>query len=219
LALKWWIFIKAHLGLPWARKLLRSPGEDVRVPSSPLVLRCLLLVAASLLASCAAPAAGEDDEEISGSEEDFTGANRMGLRLAYDEASSHVRATVKRKLRAGETLRLRVRRGRLTPQSPNELDCALLVDAPALPQQAGATTVTYGGPELEQSLLASVYDEEWVLANLSPQALDRVAREGADSIAEACVVKGNTVRARMVSSLRDAWDQTDPHASYAVRNR
>ena len=134
----------------------------MRAPSSPL-LKWLLLVGAiasgCALANCASESDDAEDE-VYGSEDDITGANnRMGLKLVYDEDSHHVRATFKRKLRAGEKLRLRVRRGRLSLDSQRELDCSQLPEAPALPLEEGATKVTYDGPEVDPSLLASVYTE------------------------------------------------------------
>lgn len=191
----------------------------MRAASSPL-LKWLLLVGAiasgCALANCASESDDAEDE-IYGSEDDITGANnRMGLKLVYDEDSHHVRATFKRKLRAGEKVRLRVRRGRLSIDSQRELDCSQLPEAPALPLEEGVTKITYDGPEVDPSLLASVYTEEWVMGNITPQMLDRLAREGADSIVEACIVKENTVRARLQTSIQYAWDQGDPLAAESV---
>jgi hypothetical protein len=188
----------------------------MRVPSSPLLKWVLLvgaIVSGGALANCAADSEDVDDE-IFASEDDITGANnRMGLRLVYDEESRHVRATVKRKLRAGETLRLRVRRGRLSMDSQRELDCSQLPEAPAMPLAEGATKVTYDGPEVDPSLLTSVYTEEWISGNVSAQMIDRLSREGADSIVEACIVRSSTVRARLQTSIQYAWDEADPLVS------
>src|SRR5688572_14164293 len=188
----------------------RWDADAMRAPSSPL-LKWLLLVGAiasgSALANCAAESEEAEDEVLS--EDEITGANNaMGLKLVYDEDSRHVRATFKRKLRAGEKLRLRVRRGRLSMDSQRELDCSQLPEAPALPLEEGVTKVTYDGPEVDPSLLASVYTEEWIAGNITAQMLDRLAREGADSIVEACIVRGTgTVRARLQTSIQYAWDQ------------
>jgi hypothetical protein len=150
----------------------------------------------------------------------------MGLRLAYDEPSSTVRATVKTRLRAGEQLRLRARRGRLSSGPLRELDCAALPEAPAMPPAEAATAsatgaarskVVYQGPLIEPSLLATVYGEDWIRENITPAMLDALAREGADSIVEACIMKGDHVRTRVQTSVAYAWDETDPNVAESVR--
>ncbi|MBX3203662.1 MAG: hypothetical protein KF764_01275 [Labilithrix sp.] len=190
-----------------------------------LLLLTGALASAAALANCAA--APDDDGDEALSDEEINGANnRMGLRLIYDEPSGTVRATVKKRLRAGEQLRLRVRRGRLSSGSQRELSCRELPEAPALPpvedtSESGSASakVVYQGPAVDPSLLVSVYDERWIQGNITPEMLDRLAREGADSIVEACIVKGDLVRARLQTSVAYAWDESDPNLGSAGVDR
>src|SRR5438045_6031071 len=72
------------------------------------------------LANCSSGEA-DDDESLSADSPEVTGVNNsMGLGLRYDEGSHTVRATVRRRLRYGEKLVLRVRRGRLSIESQNQ---------------------------------------------------------------------------------------------------
>jgi hypothetical protein len=57
------------------------------------------------------------------------------------------------------------------------------------------------------------------MGNITPQMLDQLAREGADSIVEACIMNGDVVEARLQTSLQYAWDQADPLANADVLNR
>ncbi len=174
----------------------------------------LLLVAAfaaggAALLNCSAPDAGEEgltDDEINGA------SNKMGLRLLYDDASGRVRATVKQKIGTDEQLLMRVRRGHLSKDSQKELDCTDLAPAPAMEPKAGAAGATvYEGPEVDRALLASVYTQDWIDGNITNEMIERVQREGADSIVEACIVKGGQVRARLQTTLQYAWDEADPN--------
>jgi hypothetical protein len=169
------------------------------------------------LANCSSGSSEEDDPAWS--DEEINGANnRMGLRLVYDDAAHSVTATVKTKLRAGESLRLRVRRGRLTMDSQALLNCNDLPEAPAIApreEQAGAK-ITYQGPQVDPSLLTSIYNEDWINGNITEQMLDALARDGADSIVEACIVKGQSVRARLQTTLQYAWDEGDPNLAAEV---
>ena len=187
--------------------------------ASSLLLAAALAASGDALANCGA--APEDDDEPALSDDEINGANNvMGLKLVFDEPSGRVRATVKRKLRAGEKLVMRVRRGRLSMDSQSQLNCAELADAPALPpQEYAGTKVVYEGPEVDRSLLASVYTQEWIEGNITPQMIDRLSREGADSIVEACIVKPTGVRARLQTSVQYAWDEADPNAADSIGTR
>jgi hypothetical protein len=180
-----------------------------------------LLLAAALAASGAALAncsAAPDDDEPALSDDEINGANnKMGLALVYDDASGRVRATVKSKLRAGEKLVMRVRRGHLSMDSQRQLDCAQLADAPALPPKENlGTKVVYEGPQVDRSLLTTVYTQEWIDGNVTPEMIERLEREGADSIVEACIVKSGAVRARLQTTIQYAWDESDPNAAESL---
>jgi hypothetical protein len=184
--------------------------------ASTLLLLLGAIGSGAALANCSAGEA-EDDDNLSADSPEVTGIyNAMGLGLRYDEGSGTVRATVRRKLRAGEKLVLRVRRGRLSADSQNQLDCSQLTEAPAMPMEENATKTVYQGPHVDPSLLASVYDENWIMGNITPQMLDQLQREGADSIVEACILKSNgQVRARVQTTLQYAWDeQVDEATGY-----
>ncbi|MBS2014127.1 MAG: hypothetical protein JST00_14650 [Deltaproteobacteria bacterium] len=175
----------------------------------------LLLLTASVavgggaaLLNCAPSEVDDDDAALR--DEDITGAaNKLGLRLVYDDASGRVHATMKSRLRAGERLVLRVRRGRLTMDSQRQLDCSALPDAPAMEPRADRPgKVVYEGPSVDRSLLESVYTRDWIDGNITPAMLERLQREGADAIVEACIVKNGAARARLQTSLQYAWDQS-----------
>lgn len=164
-------------------------------------------------------ASGEDFAE--GSDAELTSStNPIGLRLVYDDPSGHVHAKVRTKLLAGEKLMMRVRRGRLSFGEQASLDCSQLALSPELPIRASYNRIVYDGPEVDRSLLANVYSQEWIDQNISPDVLQRLSREGADAIVEACIV-GDVVepRIRMQTSIQDAWDKADPNAAPALRAR
>jgi hypothetical protein len=189
---------------------------------------------------------GESPNDFGPSSDDeiVSSTNTLGMRLVFDDASSHVRATMKTKVLAGETLLMRIRRGRLVPGADATLDCTQLAEAPPLRAAAGASTsakIVYDGPEIDRSLLVSVYSDDWITANIAPDVLEQLSRDGADSIVEACIVtltppvaiapapsplppaanamRSPTmdVRLRLQTSLQDAWDSSDPHASASLR--
>lgn len=169
-------------------------------------------------------AEGPADDEAAATDSAVTGiGNQLGLRLVYDQTSSTVRATVKRPLEQGEQLRLQVRRGRLSAQSQLELDCNRLPAAPMVSPTSGhgllgaspsTTVVAYQGPVVDPSLLATVYDEQWILDHVTPKMLEELQTQGADSIVEACVMNGTTIKARVQTSVAFAWDQADPLLAY-----
>jgi outer membrane murein-binding lipoprotein Lpp len=180
------------------------------------------MVASSLaLAGCSA-ASGEaqaDGEAATGDDELNAVNNKMGLRLVYDASSNHVRATVKSKLQPGEKLMLRVRRGRIAVSAMNDLDCSQLTVATPLVASTYVTRNTvYVGPEMDPTLLVNVYKQEWIDQNINATALDRLSRDGADAIVDACIVADRGVRARLQTSLAYAWDAADPNASAQIVN-
>jgi len=181
---------------------------------SSLLLGAALVAGSAAIVNCSEPA-GEEPEPTY-SEDEVTGVNnRMGLKLVYDDPSSRVFATVKQKLRTGEKLLMRVRRGRLTMDSQRSLDCTQLAEAPPMPprEDAARSKIVYQGPEVDRALLASVYTQDWIDGNITPAMLDRLSRDGADSIVEACIVKDGRPRARLQTSLAYAWDESDPNAA------
>lgn len=196
--------------------------------SLPALLLCSSALAGVLVTGCAADTeAPADGETALGDDELNAVNNKMGLRLTYDDPSGHVRATMKAKLHAGEKLVMRVRRGRLASGAQTVLDCSQLAEASVLPvSPTTATTSTttaattakaiYVGPELDRSMLACVYTQQWVDQNIPPDVVQELSVDGADSIVDACIVRQEAVRARLQTSLQYAWDASDPHIDPAL---
>jgi hypothetical protein len=181
--------------------------------------------AAASVSGCASDttAATGDSDSALGDDELNAVNNKMGLRLTYDDPSGHVRATLKMKLHQTERLVMRVRRGRLMAGGQIDLDCAQLGDAPPFVPPASALSTTtsppttppttkpmYVGPEIDRSLLASVYNQQWIDQNISADVLEELSVDGTDAIVDACIVRGDGVRARLQTSLPYAWDPADP---------
>ncbi|MBX3188757.1 MAG: hypothetical protein KF819_17195 [Labilithrix sp.] len=185
------------------------------------VSAALLLIAGTAAGGAALVNCSAAEEEPALSDEEINGANNaMGLRLVYDEATGRVNATVRSRIRATDKLVLRVRRGRLSMDSQRELDCSELPEAPHLaPREDAPTKFVYQGPEVDRSLLASVYTQEWIDGNITPQMIERLSREGADAIVEACILRDGAARARLQTSLQYAWDQADPNLSSGIGER
>lgn len=184
-----------------------------------LSLPALLLFSSALAAvfvmGCTADTeATADGETALGDDELNAVNNKMGLRLTYDDPSGHVRATMKAKLHAGEKLVMRVRRGRLAGGAQTVLDCSQLAEA--VPLSASAIKPMYVGPELDRSMLACVYTQQWVDQNIPPDVVQELSVDGADSIVDACIVRQEAVRARLQTSLQYAWDANDPHIDPAL---
>jgi hypothetical protein len=190
----------------------------MRLSSTSLLLAGALAAGAAMF-NCSAADTSTDEDGLS-SDSAVTGiGNPLGLRLLYDQTSSTVRATVREPLTSGEQLRLQVRRGRLSAESQLQLDCNRLPLAPAMPPtvvEANGTpsVVSYQGPVVDPSLLATVYDEQWILNHVTPKMLEELQTQGADSIVEACVMSGSTIKARVQTSVAYAWDQADPLLAY-----
>jgi hypothetical protein len=71
-------------------------------------------------------------------------------------------------------------------------------------------TIIYQGPVVEPSLLATVYDQRWIMSHVTPAMLEELQTQGADSIVEACVMSGPEIRARVQTSIAYAWDSSNP---------
>ena len=183
------------------------------------------------MAGCASDttAATGDSDSALGDDELNAVNNKMGLRLTYDDPSGHVRATLKMTLHDSERLVMRIRRGRLMAGGQIDLDCSQLGDAPLLVPAASALSTTtsppstppttkpiYVGPEIDPSLLASVYNQQWIDQNISAQVLEELSVDGTDAIVDACIVRGQGVRARLQTSIQYAWDPSDPRIDPAL---
>ena len=189
--------------------------------SAALLLLGAIVTSSLGFAGCAAASdeAQPDDQTSIGDDELNAVNNRMGLRLVYDAPSNHVRATLKAKLKPGERLMLRVRRGRIAVNAMNDLDCSQLTVATPLVASPYVTRNTvYVGPEIDPTLLVNVYKQEWIDQNMSAQALDRLSREGADAIVDACIIGDRGIRGRLQTSIAYAWDAADPNASAQIVN-
>jgi hypothetical protein len=187
--------------------------------SAGLLLLGAMVTSSFALTGCSASSdeAQADDQAALGDDELNAVNNKMGLKLVYDAPSSHVRATLKAKLQPGERLMLRVRRGRIAVNAISDLDCSQLTLATPLVATANVTRNTvYVGPEMDPTLLVNVYKQEWVDQNMSSQALERLSRDGADAIVDACILSDRAIRARLQTSLAYAWDATDPNASAQI---
>jgi hypothetical protein len=184
----------------------------------------LLLGAAGALLNCASESSAEHEDSAAGAQSVSAGIpNTIGLRLTYDLPSSTLHGTVKQGLQPGEILRFNVRRGRLSAQDPNDLDCTKLpitppmdatqTDATVLQAGFGAfdsPSTVYQGPEIDPSLLATIYPPAWIFAHVSAQGLQQLETQGADSIAEACIMKNGVVTGKVQTTVANAWDNNDP---------
>ena len=189
--------------------------------SAALLFLGAMVTSSLALAGCSASsdASQADDQAAPGDDELNAANNRMGLRLVYDAPSNHVRATLKAKLRPSEKLMLRVRRGRIAVNAMNDLDCSQLTIATPLVASTYVTRNTvYVGPEMDPTLLVNVYKQEWIDQNIDGPALDRLSRDGADAIVDACIATDRGIRARLQTSLAYAWDAADPNASAQIEN-
>jgi len=175
------------------------------------LLAALTLAATSALVHCAAP---EEEEEGEASEDAITGVhNALGLGLRYDDKSGTVQASLKKPLAEGEKLLIRVRRGTITPTSQKQLDCKDLTQAKPITgggKQEITGNLVYQGPKVDKSIfdLVKIYsDENWATGTVARQLNEDVIKLGADPIVEACVIKGDKVKARLQTNLAYAWDQ------------
>lgn len=174
------------------------------------LVAALAVAAGSALLHCSAPV--EEDEELS--EDQITGVNNaLGLGLRYEEKSGRVQATLSGGLKDGEKLFIRVRRGKMTLTSQKDLDCKDLTQARPLGgtgERELTGKIVYQGPKVEKSIfdLATLYaDPNWATGNVPQSVKDDIKKLGPDPIVEACVVKGDKVRAKLATNLAYAWDQ------------
>lgn len=182
------------------------------LPVRSLVLLCALAASAGgALLHCAAPT--EEDEPLS--EDEITGVNnKLGLGLRYDAKAGSVQATLKKDLRDGERLLVRVRRGKLTLTSQRQLDCKAMAAEVApvrpLPLRDAAGKTVYQGPKVERSVVDLMHlfdDARWADNSMPIADREEMKRLGPDPIVEACIMKGDTVRAKLQTNLAYAWDQ------------
>ena len=173
-----------------------------------LVLSVAAAATAAGLINCAAP----EEEEAAPSEEAVTGVNNpLGLGLRFDDKTNTIQATIKKDLGAGERLFVRVRRGKLSLTSQNDLSCSDLIAAGPL-KNTGTVELTgktvYQGPKVDPSVFALLHlydDARW--ANGQVTAAQLAEAKNPDPIVEACIMKGTTVRAKLQTNLAYAWDQ------------
>ena len=186
------------------------------------LVAALAVAAGSALLHCAAPA--EEEQDLT--EDQITGVNNaLGLGLRYEEKSGRVQATLSGGLKDDEKLFIRVRRGKMTLTSQKDLDCTALTQARPL-AGSGARELTgkivYQGPKVEKSIfdLANLYDDpNWATGNVPQSVKDDIKKFGPDPIVEACVMKGDKVRAKLATNLAYAWDQgTKAEATLAKLN-
>ena len=179
-------------------------GSEMRniVPSAALTAALAVAVAASLL-HCSAPA-DEPEEAVSGVR------NKLGLSLRFDEKTHQVQATLAQPLEDDEQLYVRVRAGKMTLGAEKTLDCKSLGLAKPI-RSGGARELTgkvvYQGPKVDPGVfaLATLYsDPRWAAGDV-PGATLAMAKMP-DPIVEACVLKGDTVKAKLQVNLAYAWD-------------
>ena len=205
-----------------------------------LLFSCAVLGSVASVVGCGSDATPTGDSESALGDDELNAVNnKMGLRLTYDDPSGHVRATLKMTLHSTEHLVMRVRRGRLMAGGQIDLDCSQLGDAPLLaptppappPTPPSTTSMTttppsppnapnappiYVGPEVDRSMLACVYNQQWIAQNISGEVLQELSVDGTDAIVDACIVRGDGVRARLQTSLQYAWDTSDPRIDPAL---
>jgi hypothetical protein len=169
-------------------------------------------VSTTLLLHCASKAA-----PTASSSAKVTGVdNALGLGLTFvpstDLTTGTVQATLQTPLASDETLFIRVRQGKITTTSQDELDCSQLTESDPILSVTGsdpAGQVVYQGPQVDPSIvnLLSLYDDPaWATGDQS-QAEQDLASNGPDPIVEACILDGSgAVRAKLQVNLAFAWD-------------
>lgn len=166
--------------------------------------------AGSAFLHCSAPA--EEEEELT--EDQITGVNNaLGLGLRYEEKSGRVQATMSGGLKDGEKLFIRLRRGKMTLTSQKDLNCSELTQARPLAgsgERELTGKIVYQGPKVDKAIfdLATLYDDpNWATGDVPQSLKDDIKQYGPDPIVEACVLKGDKVRAKLATNLAYAWDQ------------
>ncbi|MBX3193136.1 MAG: hypothetical protein KF819_39495 [Labilithrix sp.] len=174
------------------------------------LVAALAVAAGSAFIHCSAPE--EEDEELT--EDAITGVNNaLGLGLRYDDKTGRVQASLKTPLKDGEKLFIRVRRGKITLTSQKELACEDLTQARPLSgvgDRELTGNVVYQGPKVDKSIfdLVHLYDDpNWATGDVAAQIKADIKKYGPDPIVEACILKGDKVRAKLQTNLAYAWDQ------------
>ncbi len=166
--------------------------------------------AAPLLVNCSASEEATDDDPVN--EDAVTGVNNpLGLALRYDDKTGTVQATLKDNLGSGERLFVRLRAGKITRTSQKELKCSDLTLAKPIGGGGNRELtgkVIYQGPKVEKAVFDLVdlfKDPNWATGNVPPAT--RALAKNPDPIVEACILRGNVVRAKLQTNLVYAWDQ------------
>lgn len=162
------------------------------------------LALAFSMTNCSSPSSDEPDEVVSGVH------NKLGLALRFDEKTHVVQATLAQPLDDGEQLYVRIRAGKMTLDSEKNLDCKSLTLAK--PVRSGGSReltgkVVYVGPKVDPAIfaLAELYsDARWATGEV-PAATHDLGKMP-DPIVEACVMRGDAVRAKLQVNLAYAWD-------------
>ena len=178
------------------------PRLPFRAHSLGLVVALASAALAPVLVNCSS---SEDD---SPSEDDVVGVNNaLGLGLRYDDKSGTLQATVKKPLGEGESLRVRVRAGKMTLTSQKAIRCEELPQLAASGAPEATGKIVYQGPKVDKSVfdLLKLYDDpNWATGYVSAAQKERAKQP--DPIVEACIVKGATVRAKLQVNLAYAYD-------------
>lgn len=177
-----------------------------------LLLSVACGAAGPFLLNCSAPA----EEEVDDGEGAVGVDNKLGLGLAYDEASGTVRATLKQSLKAGEQLRIRVRRGLPKLGDEARLDCDSLREARAVTGEgstidAPVGKVVYQGPKVSKDLvdLVTLYDDHRFQSDpawAAQRSAEIRAAGGPKAIVEACVIRPGKSPIKLQTNLEQAWD-------------
>ena len=156
------------------------------------------------------------EEEEAFSEDDIV-SNKIGLGLRYNESDGRVYGTVATgyTLKEGETLKIRVRQGKLKTNTEKNFRCSELSSVEPIKSTDTAGTSPdnrpiYRGPKVEKRIidLLKLYDDErWQSGGVPPSAVS-IARDGSDPLIEACVLdKSGRTKGKIVTNLAYAWDK------------
>jgi cytochrome c553 len=173
-------------------------------PSYTLLIALAAATALPFLVHCNSTA-----EEAEASEDDVVGvSNALGLGVRYNQKTGTLQATLKQPLAEGETLKVRLRAGKITETSQKQLDCSELpaIGDRSAPAFEGAKVVYQGGTvDAHLFELLKLYDDpNWATGDVSAAQKERA--KNPDPIVEACVVKGNVVKGKIQVNLAYAFD-------------
>jgi len=177
-----------------------------------LLLAVVTATATPFLINCST-----DEYEDEESEGALTGVdNKLGLGLSYDEASGTVTATLKESLKAGEQLRIRVRRGKPELGDEAKIDCDSINEARPITgagsrENAPIGKVVYQGPKVTKELveLVGVYDDHRFQSDpawAAQRSAEITAAGGPKALVEACVVRPGKTPIKLQTNLEQAWD-------------